>query len=64
MNFPDSVHHFEVDTMSKTELAPVPKCGSYPKALKAKIVAQCGQPGTSIAGVALSHGVNAKMARE
>ncbi|MDH0094925.1 transposase [Achromobacter mucicolens] len=47
--------------MSKTELAPVPKRRSYPKALKAQIVAQCSQPGTSIAGVALSHGVNANL---
>ena len=47
--------------MSKTELAPVPKRRSYPKALKAQIVAQCSQPETSIAGVALSHGVNANL---
>ena len=47
--------------MSKTELAPVPKRRSYPKTLKAQIVAQCSQPGTSIAGVALSHGVNANL---
>ena len=47
--------------MSKTELAPVPKRRSYQKALKAQIVAQCSQPETSIAGVALSHGVNANL---
>ncbi|SAI71701.1 transposase [Bordetella ansorpii] len=47
--------------MSKTELAPVPKRRSYPKALKAQIVAECRQPGISIAGVALSHGVNANL---
>ena len=47
--------------MSKTELAPVPKRRSYPKALKVQIVAECGQPGISIAGVALSHGVNANL---
>lgn len=40
--------------MSKTELAPVPKRRSYPKALKARIVTQCNLPGTSIASVALS----------
>ncbi|MFY3643320.1 IS66-like element accessory protein TnpA [Achromobacter xylosoxidans] len=42
----------------------LPRClsvGLYPKALKAQIVAQCSQPGTSIAGVALSHGVNANL---
>lgn len=47
--------------MSKTELTPVPKRRSYPKALKAQIVAECRQPGISIAGVALSHGVNANL---
>jgi len=35
------------------ELVPVPKRRSYPKALKAQIAAQCSQPVTSIAGVAL-----------
>ncbi|MPS79696.1 MAG: IS66 family insertion sequence element accessory protein TnpB [Achromobacter sp.] len=39
----------------------MPKRRSYPKTLKAQIVAQCSQPGTSIAGVALSHGVNANL---
>ncbi|PND30174.1 IS66 family insertion sequence hypothetical protein [Achromobacter pulmonis] len=29
--------------------------------MKAQIVAQCSQPETSIAGVALSHGVNANL---
>lgn len=39
----------------------MPKRRSYPKALKAQIVAECSQPGISIAGVALSHGVNANL---
>ncbi|WP_082852916.1 IS66-like element accessory protein TnpA [Bordetella ansorpii] len=39
----------------------MPKRRSYPKALKAQIVAECGQPGASIAAVALSHGVNANL---
>lgn len=47
--------------MSKSELAPLRKRRSYPKALKAQIVAECSQPGVSIAGVALSHGVNANL---
>ena len=47
--------------MSKTELARARKRRSYPKALKAQIVAECRQPGISIAGVALSHGVNANL---
>ena len=42
-------------------MALVPKRRSYPKAPKAYIVAQCSQPGTSVAGVALSHSVNAKL---
>ncbi|MCZ8400551.1 transposase [Achromobacter xylosoxidans] len=29
--------------------------------MKARIVAECRQPGISIAGVALSHGVNANL---
>jgi transposase len=54
---PDSGHLFLVVTMSKAELAPVRKRQVYPEVLKAQIVAECGQPGTSIAGVALTHGV-------
>jgi len=47
--------------MPKTELTPLRKRRSYPKTLKAQIVAQCSQPGASIASVALSHGVNANL---
>lgn len=47
--------------MPKTELAPVPKRRTYPKALKARIVDEYRQPGNSIAGVSLSHGVNANL---
>ncbi|SEK12112.1 transposase [Achromobacter sp. NFACC18-2] len=47
--------------MSKIELALTNRRRSYPKHLKAQIVAECSQPGTSIAGVALSHGVNANL---
>ncbi|KDD87579.1 transposase [Bordetella bronchiseptica MBORD762] len=47
--------------MPKTELAPVPKRRTYPKALKARIVDEYRQPGNSIAEVSLSHGVNANL---
>ncbi|GAA0782486.1 hypothetical protein GCM10009108_25300 [Castellaniella ginsengisoli] len=32
--------------------------------MKAQIVAQCRQPGVSVAGVALSHGINANLVRK
>jgi len=47
--------------MTKTELAPVRARRSYPKAFKAQVVAECGEPGASIAAVALSHGLNANL---
>lgn len=50
--------------MSKTELAPLRQRRSYPKDMKARIVAQCRQPGVSVAGVALSHGINANLVRK
>ena len=50
--------------MPKTELALVRQRRSYPKPLKAQIVAQCRQPGVSVAGVALSHGINANLVRK
>lgn len=34
---------------------------SYSKALKAQIVQECSLPGTSVASVALSHGINANV---
>ncbi|WP_161566513.1 IS66 family insertion sequence element accessory protein TnpB [Pseudomonas aeruginosa] len=34
---------------------------SYPKSFKAQIVEECTQPGASVAGVALSHGLNANL---
>lgn len=46
--------------MSNTELAPAPKRRSYPKAPKLRSC-PCRQSGISIAGVALSHGVNANL---
>ena len=50
--------------MHKTELALVRQRRSYPKPLKAQIVAQCRQPGVSVASVALSHGINANLVRK
>jgi transposase len=45
----------------RTELAPIRRRRSYPKTLKAQIVAECKQPGASIAAIALSHGINANL---
>lgn len=47
--------------MAKTDLAPIRQRRYYPGALKAQIVAECDQPGASIAGVALAHGINANL---
>ncbi|MCS9871954.1 transposase, partial [Pseudomonas aeruginosa] len=42
--------------------SPVPgQRRSYPKSFKAQIVEECTQPGASVAGVALSHGLNANL---
>ena len=37
---------------------------SYSKAFKAQIVQECSLPGTSVAGVALSHGINANVVHQ
>lgn len=34
---------------------------SYSKSFKAQVIAECAQPGTSIANVALSHNLNANL---
>lgn len=34
---------------------------SFPKSCKAQVVDECSQPGASVAGVALSHGLNANL---
>ena len=39
------------------------KCRRHSKAFKAQVIAQCAQPGVSIAQVAMSHGLNASMVR-
>ena len=42
--------------------SPVPgQRRSYPKSFKAQVVEECTQPGASVAGVALSHGLNANL---
>ncbi|ALZ19831.2 IS66 family insertion sequence hypothetical protein [Pseudomonas aeruginosa] len=42
--------------------SPVPgQRRSYPKSFKAQVVDECIQPGASVAGVALSHGLNANL---
>ena len=38
-----------------------PRRRDYSKAFKAQVLAQCGQPGASIGGVALSHGLHSNM---
>nr|WP_176604175.1 transposase [Pseudomonas aeruginosa] len=52
-----------VDTISSPcGGSPVPgQRRSYPKSFKAKVVDECTQPGASVAGVALSHGLNANL---
>jgi transposase len=47
--------------MASTELAPERLRRSYSRALKAQIIAQCGDPKKSVAGVALAHGINANI---
>ena len=47
-----------------TEIIPVKtsvKRRRFSKAFKAKIIAACNQPGTSVAGVALANGLNANL---
>ena len=48
-------------TMASEELAPAPKRRLYSPELKNQVVAQARLPGASIAGVALSHGINANI---
>ncbi|CAN5459270.1 transposase [soil metagenome] len=48
-------------TMASDELAPTPKRRPYSPELKSQVVAQTRQPGASVAGVALSHGINANI---
>ncbi|WP_095064608.1 transposase [Pseudomonas sp. Irchel s3f19] len=37
---------------------------SYPKSFKAQVVQECLQPGATISGVAISHGINANVIRK
>lgn len=34
---------------------------TFPKAFKAQVIEECAQPGASVSGVALSHGLNANL---
>jgi transposase len=48
-------------TMASDVLAPTPKRRLYSPELKSQVVAQARLPGASVAGVALSHGINANI---
>jgi transposase-like protein len=37
---------------------------SYPKPFKAQVVQECLQPGATVSGVAISHGINANVIRK
>ena len=37
---------------------------SYPKSFKAQVVQECLQPGATISGVAINHGINANVIRK
>jgi transposase len=47
-----------MDTIEKKKRTRV---RAYPAEFKARLVAECEQPGTSVAKVALAHGINANM---
>jgi len=47
--------------MARTELSLVRPRRTYTKAFKAQVVAECGEPQSSIARVALAHGLNANL---
>ncbi len=45
-----------------TELAPtVDRRRRYPPAFKEQVLAECNEPGASVAGVAIRHGLNANL---
>jgi transposase len=46
---------------SETRTTQVPKRRFYSPELKLQVVSACAQPGASIAGVALQHGINANI---
>ena len=50
-----------VDTMTETEMRKRPLRRQYSAQFKAEVVRQCRRSGTSVAGVALSHGINANI---
>jgi transposase len=50
-----------VDTISRLLSGKIMQRRSYSTAFKAQIVQECGQPGASVASVALSHGINSNV---
>ena len=48
-------------TMASEALANRPKRRVYSTEIKARIAQECHQPGASVAGVALAHGINANI---
>ena len=50
-----------VDTMEKAVAAKRPLRRQYSAQFKAEVVRECGRRGASVAGVALSHGINANI---
>ncbi|MEO6972815.1 MAG: transposase [Rhodoferax sp.] len=50
-----------VHTMASESCTKILKRRFYSPDLKCQVVAQCGQPGASIAAVALGHGINANI---
>jgi transposase len=47
--------------MNKVSTVERPRRREYSAEFKASVLEQCGQPGASLAGVALSHGINPNM---
>ena len=48
-------------TMASDALVPAPKRRLYSPELKSQVIAQTQVPGASVAGVAMSHGINANI---
>ena len=50
-----------MDTMEHFANEGRPRRREYSKAFKAQVMGECAQPGASVGGVALSHGLHANM---
>ena len=48
-------------TMASDALAPAPKRRQYSPELKSQVIARTQEPGASVAGVAMAHGINANI---